>query len=163
MQHYVIKVCQWLVEGQWLSLGTPVSSTNKTDITEILLKVEFKTITLILQKANLLDYLMIFGWENSTTYSYLTQINSPNNANIRVSISIIYFRTRKGNVIAVYMNSILLWIYYIQFCTDEYFIRLGLDPEWSINFLFQVMDTGSCEPLVYWSSYSLIQIYIIFR
>jgi hypothetical protein len=49
------------VEGQWLSLGIPVSSTNKTDITEILLKVEFKTITLILQKANLLDYLMIFG------------------------------------------------------------------------------------------------------
>jgi hypothetical protein len=24
------KVCQWLVTGQWFSLGTPVSSTNKT-------------------------------------------------------------------------------------------------------------------------------------
>jgi hypothetical protein len=31
IQHYVIKVCQWLVEGQWFSPGTPVSSTNKTD------------------------------------------------------------------------------------------------------------------------------------
>ena len=34
------KVCQWLATGQWFSLGTPVSSTNKTDhhnITEILL------------------------------------------------------------------------------------------------------------------------------
>jgi hypothetical protein len=36
------KVCQWLTTGRWFSLGTPVSSTNKTDlhdITEILLKV----------------------------------------------------------------------------------------------------------------------------
>ena len=36
------KVCQWLATGRWFSLGTPVSSTNKTDrhdITEMLLKV----------------------------------------------------------------------------------------------------------------------------
>jgi len=36
------KVRQLLATGQWFSLGTPVSSTNKThrqDITEILLKV----------------------------------------------------------------------------------------------------------------------------
>ena len=36
------KVCQWLATGLWFSLGTPVSSTNKSDrhdITEILLKV----------------------------------------------------------------------------------------------------------------------------
>jgi hypothetical protein len=35
--------------GRWFSLGTPVSSTNKTDrhdITEILLKVALNTITL---------------------------------------------------------------------------------------------------------------------
>ena len=35
--------------GRWVSLGTPVSSTNKTDrhyITEILLKVALNTITL---------------------------------------------------------------------------------------------------------------------
>jgi hypothetical protein len=25
------KVCQWLATGQWLSPGTPISSTNKTD------------------------------------------------------------------------------------------------------------------------------------
>jgi hypothetical protein len=38
-----------LQEGRWFSLGTPVSSTNKTDchdITEILLKVALNTITL---------------------------------------------------------------------------------------------------------------------
>jgi hypothetical protein len=38
------------VADQWFSLGTPVSSTNKTDhndIAEILLKVALNTITLI--------------------------------------------------------------------------------------------------------------------
>jgi len=47
------KVCQWLAAGGWFSSGTPVSSTNKTDhhdITEILLKVALKTITLTLIK-----------------------------------------------------------------------------------------------------------------
>ena len=41
------KVCQWLATGMWFSLGTPVSSTNKTDrhdITEKLLKVALNTI-----------------------------------------------------------------------------------------------------------------------
>ena len=45
------KVCQWLVTGRWFSLGTPVSSTNKTDchdISEILLKVTLNTINLTL-------------------------------------------------------------------------------------------------------------------
>ena len=40
------KVCQWLVEGQMFSAGSPISTTNKTDrndITEILLKVAFNT------------------------------------------------------------------------------------------------------------------------
>jgi hypothetical protein len=34
------KFCQWLATGRWFSLGTPISSTNKTDnhdITEIFL------------------------------------------------------------------------------------------------------------------------------
>ena len=42
------KVCQWLATGQWFSQGTSVSSTNKTDchdISEIMLKVAFNTIT----------------------------------------------------------------------------------------------------------------------
>jgi hypothetical protein len=42
------EACQWLATSRWFSLGTPVSSTNKTDrhdITEILLKVALKTIT----------------------------------------------------------------------------------------------------------------------
>jgi hypothetical protein len=39
-------VCQWLAAGRWFSLGTPVSSTNKTNhhnITEILLKMVLNT------------------------------------------------------------------------------------------------------------------------
>jgi hypothetical protein len=41
------KVCQWLTAGRWFSMGTSVSSTNKTNrhgITEILLKVALSTI-----------------------------------------------------------------------------------------------------------------------
>jgi hypothetical protein len=41
------KVCQWLAADQWFSLGSPVSSINKTDrhdIAEILLKVALNTI-----------------------------------------------------------------------------------------------------------------------
>jgi len=40
------KVFQWLTTGRWFSPGTPVSSTNKTDlhdIAEILLKVVLNT------------------------------------------------------------------------------------------------------------------------
>ena len=40
------KVCQWLATGRWLSRGTLVSATNKTDlhdITAILLKVTLNT------------------------------------------------------------------------------------------------------------------------
>jgi hypothetical protein len=42
------KACQWLAAGQWFSLGTMVSSTNKPDrhdITEIFLEVALNTIT----------------------------------------------------------------------------------------------------------------------
>ena len=42
-------VCQWLVTGRWFFPGIPVSSTNTTDrhdITEILLKVTLNIITL---------------------------------------------------------------------------------------------------------------------
>ena len=48
IQHYVIKICQWLATGPWFSPGTPVSSTNITDrhdIAEIMLKVALNTIT----------------------------------------------------------------------------------------------------------------------
>ena len=59
IQHYVIKVCQWLATtGQWFSLGTLVSFTNKNvrhDMTEILLKVALNTINQNL----ILDYTLI--------------------------------------------------------------------------------------------------------
>ena len=45
-RYNIDKVCQWLTTGRWFSPGTPVSSTNKTnlhDVTEILLKVTFNT------------------------------------------------------------------------------------------------------------------------
>ena len=60
------KVSQWLAAGRWLSPGTLVSSTNKTDrhdITEILLKVALNTITLTpnpIKVTNLLNKLFNF-------------------------------------------------------------------------------------------------------
>jgi hypothetical protein len=51
------KVCQWLTTGHCFFLGTPVSSTNKTDhhdITEILLKVALNTITLTLNRTKII-------------------------------------------------------------------------------------------------------------
>jgi hypothetical protein len=38
------KVCLWLATGRWFFPGTPVSSTNKNDITEMLFKVTLHTI-----------------------------------------------------------------------------------------------------------------------
>ena len=46
IQHYVIKFVSYIATGRWFSPGTPVSSTNKYDITEILLKVALNTITI---------------------------------------------------------------------------------------------------------------------
>ena len=49
IQHYVIKFVSHLRQVSGFSLGTPVSSTNKTgchEITVILLKVALNTITL---------------------------------------------------------------------------------------------------------------------
>ena len=54
------KVCQWLAAGRWFSLGTPISSINKTDrndITDILLKVILNTITLTLEWINLSQWI----------------------------------------------------------------------------------------------------------
>ena len=42
------KVCQWLAASRWFYPGTPVSSTNKTDMHAILLKFSLNTITLTL-------------------------------------------------------------------------------------------------------------------
>jgi hypothetical protein len=51
------KACRWLVTGRWFSLGTPVSSINKTDchnIAEILLKL---TLNILRPK----KYMCVYG------------------------------------------------------------------------------------------------------
>ena len=78
------KVCQWLAADRWFSPGTPVSSSNKTDlhdITEILLKVALKTITLSLTPGiDMLCYIEIWhidtikslvGCRNNTCRLYI--------------------------------------------------------------------------------------------
>jgi hypothetical protein len=61
------KVCQWLAKYRWLSLGTLVSSINKTDrhnITEICLKVALNTTSqtkeLLHFKVRAFDFLIVF-------------------------------------------------------------------------------------------------------
>jgi hypothetical protein len=56
------KVCHCLVAGLWFYLGTPVSLTNKTDITVMLLKVALNTITLnYIYSHMLVQYIPQFG------------------------------------------------------------------------------------------------------
>ena len=53
------KVCQCLATGRWFSMGTLVSSINKTDhhnITEILLKVALNTIDQTYWQTNAFEY-----------------------------------------------------------------------------------------------------------
>jgi hypothetical protein len=57
------KVCQWLTAGRWFSFGTPVFSTNKTNlhnITEILLKVALNSITLYPNSPSAISVLRFF-------------------------------------------------------------------------------------------------------
>jgi hypothetical protein len=86
------KVCQWLTAGRWFSLGTPVSCINNTDrhdITEILLTVAFKTITLTLALFTLLFFpfrmvtqtLMIISLCNVAVYA-VTGISCHDNRHI---------------------------------------------------------------------------------
>jgi hypothetical protein len=54
------KVCQWLATGLWFSPGTPVSSINKTDRHDILLKIVLNTLTLTLTKLQSSLHIMKF-------------------------------------------------------------------------------------------------------
>jgi len=86
---YIFKVCQWLATGRWFSSGTPVSSTNKTDlhdITEILLKVALNTINQT--KPSLIYFYNM----------YILHCTSGNNKNMWISYLLI-----KGNIIYSYI------------------------------------------------------------
>ena len=67
---------QWLATGRWISLGNPVSSTNKTncyDITDILLKVVFNSITITLAFCYSSSNHKLF---NSIYYSWIKRLVS---------------------------------------------------------------------------------------
>ena len=71
------KVYQWLVAGQWFSLGTPVSSTNKTDchdITEIFLKVALNT---IIPPLPLHKFMVLLCLTNNINYVCILMIYRP--------------------------------------------------------------------------------------
>jgi hypothetical protein len=80
--HYVIKVCQWLIAGQWFSPDPPVSSTNKIDrhdITEILLKVALNTIT------------------NTFLYISMHKTKLVNDYNVLLHVHVLYIHTCIGD------------------------------------------------------------------
>jgi hypothetical protein len=72
------KDCQYLATGRWFSPGTPVSSTNKTDrsdITEILLKMALNTITLsTLNPESRTNFVVSKQGENTSCVSRLEYI-----------------------------------------------------------------------------------------
>ena len=62
IQHYVI--CQWLAARRWYFPGIQVSSTNKTDrhvITEILLTLNIKTLTILIVVEDLFVFIIIIS------------------------------------------------------------------------------------------------------
>ena len=64
IQHYVLK---WLATSLWFSRGTPVSSTNTTnrhDITEILLKVALNTIIPIIANVTCNTHFFLVAQDN---------------------------------------------------------------------------------------------------
>ena len=80
------KVCQWLVTGRWISLGTTDSSTNKNDrhdITEILLKVTLNTMNRTYIKVyktchfNIIYYIQNLPYKyDLSSYNYRLQDNT---------------------------------------------------------------------------------------
>jgi hypothetical protein len=70
-----IKVCQWPPTGGWFSLGSPVSSTNKTDhhdISDKLLKVVLNTITMTLPNINTYTQSVSYDDKNTRTNLWCT-------------------------------------------------------------------------------------------
>jgi hypothetical protein len=83
------QVCQWLAAGRWFSLGTPVSSTNKTDrhnMTEILLKVKHHN--------------------HPTIHLYKGNIVTPYKGNIVTSYKGNIVTSYKGNIVTSYKGNI---------------------------------------------------------
>ena len=78
------KVCQWLVVDRDFSLGSPVSSTNKTDrhlIAEILLKVVLNTIKTKpnhIYKKIVLKWAWLISWKTLLRYAQHQNTGKPN-------------------------------------------------------------------------------------
>ena len=89
------KVCQRLVTGPWFSLGTEVSSNNKTDhhdITEILLKVTLNTITIYLH------WMKITCFSLSIYDKDLTCGEPPNDLNMSINLTKFSNRSINWNI-----------------------------------------------------------------
>ena len=77
------KVCQWLATGRWFPPGTPVSSTNKTDlhdITEILLKVALNIFPFLGVNCFIVNYKNALTSDNNNRIDKTPRTNSVSSA-----------------------------------------------------------------------------------
>ena len=114
-------VCQWLAPGQWLSPGTPVSYTNKTDIhdiTELLLKVALKTTHLGQSHCHLLPIWFIFVWFTSSWHGC-----SWNTAQLTLNGIAQSIFLDHSNIIDLSVT-LPLNIFHCRFCVSDIFLTL---------------------------------------
>ena len=129
-------VCQWLAADRWLSLGTPVSSTNKTDrydITEISLTVALNTITLTL---TILFHLQCFPQIIYNARSSLIYLI--------VSHSIYVWRWLIGKVCSR-LTTILIFLTYVLYIVVYHFVLFSIYQ----YFVFSSSIYGFWLPLWY--------------
>jgi hypothetical protein len=104
IQHYVVKLVSNLGQDQWFSLGTAVSSINKTDchdITEILLKVVLNTI------APPLLFISIYKRTKNLTLIFLKvslMTSCENSGLISTSTKLAYNVWKFGSILALFMT-----------------------------------------------------------
>jgi len=109
------KDCQWLTAGQWFSLCTLLSSTNKTNhhkITEILLKVELNTYWLQYLQHHGSNHLH-YGWLQPYYNYMLKDVNVSRHYKENSSETLVKIQPKvKKSGIWVFSSSVILlqWI-----------------------------------------------------
>ena len=136
------KVCQGLATGRWFSLGTLISSTNKTDChdtTEILLKVALNTINPTNHFINTVDsHCLELGWLEFLSKSRTSLcINIYNLTPVESNSDESKFRLSRIKVLVPRCRKPYYWhsISQIYQSKHVYYLVLKLDHRWNIRSL----------------------------
>jgi hypothetical protein len=133
IQHYVIKVCQWLAEGWWFSSGIPVSSTNTTDrhnIAETLLKV-----ALNIYPQNIPKMIKWYFWYMYCYFERIFFMTGYCAYLIYVFILYLYYNSFLSWEV-LRMPTILeeTWKFMLAFCKEKHHWHLKLANYWMKNY-----------------------------